>query len=112
METVMSVVVGMLFTCGTVLLLKRSLLQVIVGLCLLSHGANLSLIIAGGLKRGGPPILGVGAGPPFTDPLPQALVLTAIVISFGMTAFALVLAYRTRQECDTDNLDELQGGEE
>lgn len=108
----MSVVVGVLFTCGTVLLLKRSLLQVIVGLVLLSHGANLALITAGGLKRGEAPILEGGGGPPFTDPIPHALILTAIVISFAVTAFALVLAYRARQECGTDHLDALQGGEE
>jgi len=103
-------VIGVLFACGTYLLLQSSLLQVIVGLSLFSHGANLALMIAGGVKRGQPPLLTVEA--PYADPLPQALVLTAIVISFGVTAFALVLAFRTRQVCGSNEIDELAGGEE
>lgn len=102
--------IGVLFACGTYLLLQKSLLQVIVGLSLYSHGANLALMVSGGLKRGYPPLL-TGTSP-FTDPLPQALILTAIVISFGVTAFALVLAFRTRQVCGFDHLDALAGGEE
>jgi multisubunit Na+/H+ antiporter MnhC subunit len=103
-------VIGVLFGCGTYLLLQSNLLQIIVGLSLLSHGANLALMVSGGLKRGRPPLLTVGA--PYADPLPQALVLTAIVISFGMTAFALVLAFRTRQVCGSNEINELAGGEE
>jgi multisubunit Na+/H+ antiporter MnhC subunit len=103
-------VTGVLFGCGTYLLLQSNLLRIIVGLSLFSHGANLALMVSGGLKRGRPPLLTVGA--PYADPLPQALVLTAIVISFGMTAFALVLAFRTRQVCGSNEIDELAGGEE
>ena len=110
MELIIIGVIGVLFACGTYLLLQRNLLQVIVGLSLLSHSANLALMVAGGLKRGHPPLLTVGA--PYTDPLPQALVLTAIDISFGVTAFALVLTFRTKQVCGSNEVDDLAGGEE
>jgi multicomponent Na+:H+ antiporter subunit C len=110
MELLIIATIGLLFTCGTYLILRKNLLRIVVGLALYSHGANLALLVSGKLKRGGPPIL-VGSGP-FTDPLPQALILTAIVISFGVTAFALVLVYRTRQICGSEDLDVLAGGEE
>jgi multicomponent Na+:H+ antiporter subunit C len=110
MELLIIGVTGVLFACGTYLLLQRNLLQIIVGLALFSHGANLALMVSGGLKRGRPPLLTTAA--PYADPLPQALVLTAIVISFGVTAFALVLAFRTRQVCGSNEVDELAGGEE
>jgi len=110
MELLIIVLAGVLFTCGTYLLLQKNLLRVIVGLSLYSHGANLALLVSGRLKRGMPPIL--ASSGPFTDPLPQALILTAIVISFGVTAFTLVLVYRARQVCGSDDLDALAGGEE
>ncbi len=110
MEFVIIGVIGVLFASGTYLILQRHLLRVIVGLSLYSHAANLALMVSGGLKRGRPPLLTTDA--PYADPLPQALVLTAIVISFGMTAFAMVLAFRTRQVFGSDGVDELAGGEE
>lgn len=110
MELLMIGVIGVLFGCGTYLLLQANLLQIIVGLALFSHGANLALMVSGGLKRGRPPLLTIGA--PYADPLPQALILTAIVISFGVTAFALVLAFRTKQVCGSNDVDDLAGGEE
>ena len=110
MDLLIISVVGVLFSCGTYLLLQSNLLQIIIGLALFSHGTNLALMLSGGLKRGGPPFLSALA--PYTDPLPQALVLTAIVISFGMTAFAVVLAYRTKQVCGSNEVEELAGGEE
>ncbi len=110
MEFVIISVIGVLFGCGTYLILQRHLLRVVVGLSLYSHAANLALMISGGLKRGSPPLLTTDA--PYVDPLPQALILTAIVISFGMTAFATVLAFRVRQVYGSDAVDELAGGEE
>jgi multicomponent Na+:H+ antiporter subunit C len=108
MEILMSITVGVLFMVGTYMILTKSLLRVILGLVLLSHGAHLLLLTMAGLKKGAPPLLGEQATY-YADPLPQALILTAIVISFGVTAFMLVLAYRTYKEHKTDDLDKLRG---
>ena len=93
--------IGVLYTVGTYLLLQRTLTRVVIGLGLLAHGANLLLLQAGG-PAGAPPFAakdgsagtaGVVGGT--ADPLPQAMVLTAIVIAFGVSAFLLALAYRS-----------------
>ena len=82
-----------LFGIGTYLILQRKLSRIIIGLGLLTHGANVLLITAG--RRGDPPLVGGGSGRDFADPLPQALALTAIVITFGVTTLLLALAYRS-----------------
>lgn len=110
MEILMAIVIGVLFTCATYLILSKSILRIIVGTGLLSHGAHLLILTMGGLKKGAVPLLGEEAEV-YVDPLPQALILTAIVISFGVTAYFLVLAYRTYQELGTDNMDLLRGNE-
>lgn len=110
MEILMSIVVGILFTCAVYLMLSKSLLRIIIGTGLLSHGAHLLLLTMSGLKTGAAPVLTEGITN-YTDPLPQALVLTAIVISFGVTAFFLVLAYRAYQELGTDNMEQMRGTE-
>lgn len=110
MEILMSIVVGVLFMTATYLMLSKSLLRIIIGTGLLSHGAHLLILTMGGLKRGAAPLLGEHAES-YVDPLPQALILTAIVISFGVTSFFLVLAYRAYQELGTDNMDRLRGTE-
>lgn len=102
------ILAGVLVTVGTYLMLSRSLIRVILGTATLSHAVHLLLMTMGGLKRGSVPLLGEEAVT-YTDALPQALILTAIVISFGVTAFFLVLVYRTYQEMGTDNLDALRG---
>lgn len=97
MTLVLALLVGVLFTTGTYLLLQRTLTRIIIGLALLGHGANLLLLLAGG-RAGAPPLVGEADTRPlsaFADPLPQALALTAIVISFGVLAFLLALAYRS-----------------
>ncbi|RKS74794.1 multisubunit sodium/proton antiporter MrpC subunit [Actinomadura pelletieri DSM 43383] len=91
---VLVVLVAVLFAAGFDLLMERSLIRVVVGFMLLGHGANLVLLLAGG-AAGTSPILGEGEGRS-ADPLPQAMALTAIVITFGVTAFLLALAYRSR----------------
>lgn len=108
METLMIIVAGILFTIGTYLVLSKSLLRVILGTSLISHGAHLMLLSVSGLKHGAPPLFGEGSAT-YTDPLPQALILTSIVISFGLTAFFLVLGYRAYVELGTDDLNELRG---
>ncbi|WP_019243766.1 MULTISPECIES: Na(+)/H(+) antiporter subunit C [Bacillus] len=110
MEILMAIVIGVLFTCATYLMLSKSILRIIIGTGLLSHGAHLLILTMGGLKRGAVPLLGEHAKS-YVDPLPQALILTAIVISFGVTAYFLVLAYRTYQELGTDNMDLLRGND-
>lgn len=95
------VVVGVLYSTGIYLLLSRTLTRVILGLAVLGHGANLLLLLAGG-RAGDPPL--AGAEDP-ADPLPQALALTAIVISFGVTSFLLALAYRSWQLRHDDEVE-------
>ncbi|WP_404347409.1 Na(+)/H(+) antiporter subunit C [Sutcliffiella horikoshii] len=110
MEIIMTIVAGVLVATATYLMLSRSILRIIIGTALLSHGAHLLLLTMGGLKRGAAPLLGQEADA-YTDPLPQALILTAIVIAFGVTSFLLVLAYRAYQELKTDDMDQLRGNE-
>lgn len=90
------VVVGVLVATGVYLLLERSLSRVIVGVTLISNGVNVLFLIAGGVA-GGPPLVGTTPTEEMSDPLPQAMVLTAIVINLGMTAFVLAMAYRSWQ---------------
>ena len=93
MSLITLAVAAVLFTVGTYLVLQRTLSRVIIGLGVLSHGANLLIMMAGG-GPGQPPVLPVAENQPVADPLSQAMVLTAIVITFGITAFLLALALR------------------
>ncbi|GAB2919631.1 hypothetical protein GCM10027280_03340 [Micromonospora polyrhachis] len=92
---VLVVVIGVLFACGVSLLLERSLTRVLLGIILLGNGVNLLILVGG--TNGGAPIVGVTPEEEMSDPLPQAMVLTAIVITLGMTAFLLAMAYRSWQ---------------
>ena len=95
MSVALAACAAVLFSCGTYLLLQRTLTRVILGIALLGHGTVLLLQVAGG-PGGDPPLMGPGvAGDAVVDPLPHALALTAIVITFGVTAFLLALAYRS-----------------
>lgn len=107
----MSFIVGILFTAATYLLLSKSLLRVIIGTAVLSHGVHLLLLTMGGLKKGAPPILQEGTAA-YVDPLPQALILTAIVIAFGVTSFLLVMAFRAYQELKMDDMDQMRGNDQ
>jgi len=102
MSLALAATVGALFALGTFLVLRKDLVKVVWGLAIISQAANVYLITMGGILEGThdtvPVLAGHGEAPTTTDPLVQALVLTAIVISFGMTAFALVLSYRAYQE--------------
>ncbi|MBP1971307.1 multicomponent Na+:H+ antiporter subunit C [Virgibacillus natechei] len=111
METLIIVLAGVLVTVATYLILSRNLIRVILGTAILSHAAHLLLMTMGGLKIGSAPLLGEEAAT-YTDALPQALILTAIVISFAVTAIFLVIAYRAYQEVGTDNLSDMRGFED
>lgn len=110
MEFLLATVVGVLYACGLYLMLRRNLAQVIIGLGLLTNAANLLIFTAGSLTRGRPALVPEGGDapvPPFADPVPQALILTAIVIGFGVLAFAMVLAYRAYGVVESGDVDEL-----
>ena len=111
MELIMAIVIGVLFTVAVYLILSRSLLKIILGTGLLSHGAHLLILTMGGLGGPAPPVLAEGVTD-YVDPLPQALILTAIVISFGVTAVILVMAYRAYAEHKTDNMNLMRGNDE
>jgi multicomponent Na+:H+ antiporter subunit C len=111
MEAVLAVVAGGLYAAGLYLMLRRSILKLAIGLALLSNGANVLIFTVGGLTRGRPPLVPHGAAapaPPFADPLPQAMILTAIVIGFGLLAFAVVLVHRAYQTVGSDDLDDMR----
>lgn len=111
MELIISLAVGILFAVGVYLILTRSLLRIILGTSLLTHAVHLLLLTMAGLKTGAAPLLGNGAEH-FVDPLPQALILTSIVINFGVTSFFFVLAYRSYKTLGTDDMEELRGTED
>jgi multicomponent Na+:H+ antiporter subunit C len=118
METVLAIVVGGLFAAGLYTILRRSVVRLAIGLVMIGHAANLLIFTVAGLRRGEPPILpgyeapaaaagSATASLPVADPLPQALVLTAIVIGFAVLAFTLVLVHRVYQLVGTDDVDAL-----
>jgi multicomponent Na+:H+ antiporter subunit C len=104
-------VIGILYAAGLYLVMRRSVVKLVLGLALLGHAVNLLIFTVGRLSRAGAPLIAAGADrlvPPHADPVPQALVLTAIVIGFGVQAFALVLVKRAHRETGTDDLDALR----
>ena len=104
MEILVSAIIGVLTACGVYLSLRGRTFPVVLGLTLLSYAVNLFLFVMGRLTLGAPPIID-STRTLYADPLPQALVLTAIVISFGMTAFVVMLALRARSELGNDQVD-------
>ncbi|WP_417738461.1 Na+/H+ antiporter subunit C [Rosistilla oblonga] len=111
MDIVLAITVGGLYAAGIYMMMRRSVVKLVIGLGLLSHAANLLIFTAGGVVRGRAPVVPAGEMQPLSDvadPLPQALILTAIVISFAVLAFTLVLVYRTYQTLETDDLDQLK----
>ncbi|MBX3395388.1 MAG: Na+/H+ antiporter subunit C [Phycisphaerae bacterium] len=108
MSLILAIVVGSLYATGLYLMARRSIVKLIIGLSLLGHASNLLIFTAGGVSTDGPPLVKRGMetlNPPYADPLPQALILTAIVIGFGVLAFALVMIHRTHEAVGTDDLD-------
>ncbi|WP_048305980.1 Na+/H+ antiporter subunit C [Halomonas sp. PR-M31] len=103
MEALYATITGVLAACGLFLALRGRTFPVVVGLTLLSYAVNLFLFSTGGLNTAAAPVIN-GHGGQYTDPLPQALVLTAIVIGFAMTAFSVILAIRVRGELGSDDV--------
>ncbi|SFM38076.1 Na+/H+ antiporter subunit C [Marinobacter zhejiangensis] len=103
MELAYALIIGTLTASGIYLVLRARTFPVVVGLTLLSYGVNLFLFATGRLATGGQPI--IGSTEQYADPLPQALVLTAIVIGFAMTAFVVVLALRNQADNEDDHVD-------
>lgn len=104
----MIIVAGVLTSIGVYMLLSTNLLRIILGTALLSHAAHLMLMAMGGLKKGAPPLLGEEAAE-YTDPIPHALILTSIVITFALTAFVLVLGYRAYVRIGFEDMKQLKG---
>lgn len=112
MESVIALLIGALYAIGIYLFLRRSTIKILLGLVAISNATNLLIFVCAGLVRGRPPIVPQGETmppAPYADPLAQALILTAIVISFGLLAFAMVLvrgAWRAVGDEDVDVLGE------
>ena len=111
METISAILVGCLTAAGIYLMLRRTFMRLLLGFLLLGQAANLLILTAGGLGPGISPIIRSGATTPppgHPDPLPQALILTAIVIGFAMVAFAVVLLKLARRELGSADFDSLE----
>ena len=115
MEFILAITTGILFAAGFYLMLRRSLVKLMLGILFLSHAANLLIFCSAGIEYGKPPIIAEGLSKlmgAHADPLPQALILTAIVIGFGVQAFFLVLMRKVYELIQNDDLDEMRGEEE
>ena len=114
MEVILAIVSGVLFAASFYLLMRRNLLRFVIGLIILGNAVNLLIFTMGRLTRTHPPIIPYDAElpvEPYANPLPQALILTAIVISFGLLAFALVLVFRNYLTTETLDADTLTAAE-
>jgi len=115
MQVLLAVTIGFLYAAGIYMILRRSLVKLIIGLILLGNGVNLLIFLLGRITKGNPPIINEsmktfdGA---YADPVPQALILTAIVISFGLQSFAIVLIKRVYKVVNTDDMDKLSHNED
>ncbi|MCC5918271.1 MAG: Na+/H+ antiporter subunit C [Cryomorphaceae bacterium] len=110
MEILLAVTIGLLYAAGIFLILRRSLVRLIIGLVLLGNGANLLIFLLGRISKGQPPIIPEESKvflDAYADPIPQALILTAIVISFGLQAYAIILVKRAYRVVKTDDIDNM-----
>ena len=114
MEILLAILVGVLYTAGVYMLLRRSILKFIIGILFLSNATNLLLFLAAGIVPGEPVFIDEAdtLTENLADPLPQALVLTAVVIGFGIVVYLLAVKYRLFYETQTDDLDQLKPTEE
>lgn len=110
MELVLIILIGILYATGIFLILRRSMVKLLLGITLMGNGTNILIFLLGNIVKGNPPIIAQDLKvfqDIYADPVPQALILTAIVISFGLTSFAIVLLKRVYAMLDTDDLDDL-----
>ncbi len=115
MELLLAVLIGVLYASGVYMMLRRSMVKLLIGILLLGNGANMLIFLLGRITKGKPPVISPDAKTftdIYADPVPQALILTAIVISFGLTAFAIVLLKRVYVLVNSDDLDDLNTPEE
>ena len=110
MDILLAITTGILYAAGIYMILRRSLVKLIIGIVILGNGVNLLIFLMGGLVKGQPSLItenGVKLEAIFADPVPQSLILTAIVISFGLQSFAIVLIKRAYKILGTDDTDTL-----
>jgi multicomponent Na+:H+ antiporter subunit C len=115
MESLLAILIGGLFTCSVYMILRRSIIKLIIGLSMLAHACNLLIFTIGFTIRGKAPLIESGEKyikETVADPLPQALILTAIVIGFGVTAFTIVLIRQVYQTIGTGDAKKLVDCEE
>ena len=111
METALAILAGLFIAVAIYLMLSRALIRIILGVVVLCNGINLAIFTAGRLTRALPPIIAPGETAlttAYANPLPQALILTAIVIGFALFAFLIVLAWRAYHSMDADNTDHMR----
>ena len=115
MEILLAIMTGVLYAAGTYLILRRSIVKLIIGIILFGNGVNLLIFLLGRITKGEPPIIKPELSTfdeIYADPVPQALILTSIVISFGLQAFAIILIKRAYKVLNTDDLDVLNTNDE
>ncbi len=115
MELLLVLLIGILYAAGVYLILRRSMVRLLLGIILLGNGTNILIFLFGNITKGKPPIIQADFKvfqDIYADPIPQALILTAIVISFGLTSFAIVLLKRVYALVNSDDLDDLNTPEE
>ncbi|MFO8236017.1 MAG: NADH-quinone oxidoreductase subunit K [Bacteroidales bacterium] len=111
MEVILAIVVGVLYTAGVYLLLRRSLVKLILGIIFFSNATNLLLFLSAGLTQGNPPFLEEGEivlQDQFADPVPQAIIITSLIIGFGIIIFTLVLKYKYYKKTGTYDTDQVK----
>lgn len=111
MNVLLAITAGVLFGGGLFMMLRRSLVRVLIGLLMISNAVNLIIFTAGRLVPARPPLISPGnhaLTPPYADPVPQALILTAIVISFGVVAFAIVLMQQTYRALGNADMNDMR----
>ena len=115
MDLLIAIITGLLYAAGIYMMLRRSLVKLIIGIILLGNGVNLLIFLMGRITKGKPPIIPEHSKvflDGYKDPVPQALILTAIVISFGLQAFAIILIKRAYKTVKTDDLDQMNTTDE